>query len=123
MRGFRVLARLRGNDGDGAPEARNDAGLAENDHGFEERRSNRAADDGDARGVDEQASLDAFSRGELAKSVVAGVVAPVRQRVEGVGELGKKIRHLGIFPEFRAGFRVVIKIIGEKCARPMREIR
>src|SRR5260370_42564117 len=67
----------------GAAEAVDDALAAEDHHGIEERRGHGLAHDGDARGVDEQAGLDAFSFGERAQRVVAGIVVPARRRNRG----------------------------------------
>lgn len=98
------MLRLCGSNRNRSPKTRNDARLAEYDHCVEQRRRDGSADNRDACGVDEQASLDAGGFGESTKSVVAGIVIPTRECIESVGKFGQQIRNLGIFPELRASF-------------------
>lgn len=72
----------------GAAKASDYAVLAENHHGFEQRRSDGASHNGHSRGVDEQPGFDTFSRGHASKRGIAGIVIPVRQGRENFRKLG-----------------------------------
>jgi hypothetical protein len=60
-------------------EAVYDAGLAQDDHGVEQRRGYGLADYGDAGGVDQEAGFHAGGFGYGARGVIAGVVIPLGQ--------------------------------------------
>src|SRR6266436_4852086 len=100
-----------------------DALLAENDHGVEERRRYGLADDGHARGIDQQAGFHAAGFGHRAGGVVACVVIPLGKRFEPIGQSPEEFRHSRICPEFFFGGGVASKFVAEKCARPTRKIR
>lgn len=95
-----------GEGGDNIAETADDAALAEHDHRVEERRRDGLADDGHARGVDEQAGFDSASFGDSAGSVVASVVIPFGKRFKRHSELREQIRNFRVLPEFVLGSSV-----------------
>src|SRR5262245_26727151 len=99
-----------------AAEAADDAVASEHHHGIEERGRDSLANDGYARGVNEQAGLHRFGFSEGAQGVVASVMAPVRRRNGGERccELDEQLRHFGILPEFGFRGRVDLELVGEK---------
>jgi len=80
------------------------------------------ADDGYAGGVDQEAGFYAGGVGYGAACVVAGVVIPLGEGGERVGQGTHKVGDFGVFPEFCfAGF-FDFEIVAEEGTRPGREI-
>src|SRR6266571_5756259 len=104
-------------------QAADDALLPENGHGVEERGRDGLADNRDARGVDQQAGLDAGGFCDRARGMLASIVVPLGEFFERVGKLREQFWDFGVFPEFFLRRLVTREFIAEKRARPRRKIR
>src|SRR3989442_14143716 len=81
-------------------QAADDALLTERDHGVEQRRRDGLAHNRDARGVDQQAGLDAGGFRDRARGMVASIVVPLGEFFERTGKFREQFRDFGVFPEF-----------------------
>src|SRR5216683_7002524 len=67
-------------------QTRDDAPLADHDHGVKERRGDGPTDDGHAGGVDKQSRFDTARFSDGARGVITSVVIPLRQRCQRIGK-------------------------------------
>src|SRR6202521_6301595 len=75
----------------GFSQSADDAFAAQSHHGVEERRRDGLADDGHARGVDEQAGLYAGGFGDGARGEVARIMIPIGKFFERAGKIREQL--------------------------------